>query len=126
LFCFADRKTKPEKLLRNFPKKQSQGSVFVLLPAGVLLSGLGPSTQMDESREGRTRIGGRQRVIAVFFPCFFPVTKYPPSQCLLPVCQDFPNVSEGINGRTEQGVERKRELRVQAMVKANSKLRDQK
>lgn len=30
----------------------------------------------------------------------------------------FPNVSEGINGRTGQGVERQRELRVQAMVKA--------
>lgn len=81
---------------------------------------------MDESGEGRTRIGGRQRVITVFFPSFFPLTKHPkfsvPSQFTTP----FPSVSEGINGRTGQGVERQRELRVQAMVKANSKLRDQK
>lgn len=81
---------------------------------------------MDESGEGKTRIGGRQRVITVFFSSFFPLIKHPqfsvPSQFTKP----FPNISKGINGRTEQGVERQRELKVQAMVKANSRLRDQK
>lgn len=126
MFCFTDGKTKPTTLLRNFPKKQSQGSVFVLLAAGVLLPSLGPRTQMDESGEGRTRTGGRQKVVTVSFPSFFPLTRYRQVNVSSQFTKPFPNVSEGINGRTEQGVERQRELRVQAMVKANLRLRDQK
>lgn len=80
---------------------------------------------MDEPGEGRTRTEG-DRKPSLFPFLFFPLTRYRQVNVSSQFTKPFPNVSEGINGGTEQGVERQRELRVQAMVKANLRLRDQK